>query len=456
MGVLLVGSIDVLVDRVWVHGTANRGIGLQSDLGPTSMTVRSSLFEQCTEVGLFLKGADAIVEASVIRATQPNAQGLAGRGINARAGAATASVVMRGTLIDQNREAGVHFAGVNATVEESVIRDTSPSPQRFGGFGMDAQTEPTTGATSTLVLRASWIGQNENVGLLVEGSQVTVERSVIRDTLSGHGIDAHDHHATGALSTLLLDRSLLADNQEIALLLEGSAATVDRSAIRATQPGGVKGMGRGIGAQASAVTATAATLSVFGSLVEQSYDIGIFASGANATVEATWVRDTQPNGLGVHGHGLSAQQDTNFRIPSTLVVRTSLVERSHGIAILVSGSTGTIESSLVVDTQPDGNDNFGDGIVVAFESAPASVTLTGLRIDRSARAALGAFGAYVGLSGSALSCQAFDLDSEDYLGSAPELDDLGGNRCGCPDASLPCKAVSAGLQPPEAIEQTVH
>jgi hypothetical protein len=51
-----------------------------------------------------------------------------------------------------------------------------------------------------------------------------------------------------------------------------------------------------------------------------------------------------------------------------------------------------------------------------------------------------------------MSCQTFDLDSETYQGTAATLENLGGNVCGCPEATSTCVAVSASLEPPPALE----
>ncbi|HZO17305.1 MAG TPA: hypothetical protein VFB62_28705, partial [Polyangiaceae bacterium] len=82
----------------------------------------------------------------------------------------------------------------------------------------------------------------------------------------------------------------------------------------------------------------------------------------------------------------------------------------------------------------------------------ASTTITATRIDQSALAAVAAFGAHAAVGGSMLRCQAFDLDTEAYLGNAGTLEDLGNNVCGCPEASAPCKAASANLEPPPSLD----
>src|SRR5262245_43627725 len=88
VGVVSSGSLDVVLDRVWVHDNASRGVNVQGDLGPTGIALNASLVEDNNEFGFFLEGTDATVEASVIRTTQP-VQGLFGRGVNARSDTST-------------------------------------------------------------------------------------------------------------------------------------------------------------------------------------------------------------------------------------------------------------------------------------------------------------------------------------------------------------------------------
>src|SRR5262245_46112985 len=52
-GFLLSGSIDVGLERVWVHECASQGVHIESAFGPTSATLRGVLVEQNHEIGVF-------------------------------------------------------------------------------------------------------------------------------------------------------------------------------------------------------------------------------------------------------------------------------------------------------------------------------------------------------------------------------------------------------------------
>ncbi len=78
--------------------------------------------------------------------------------------------------------------------------------------------------------------------------------------------------------------------------------------------------------------------------------------------------------------------------------------------------------------------------------------ITGSWVTESARAGLSSFGAGVTLGGSALHCNTIDLNGEVSYDLPFVFEDLGGNGCGCPEATGACKAISPGLAPPEPLD----
>ncbi|MBW2459571.1 MAG: hypothetical protein JRI68_34070, partial [Deltaproteobacteria bacterium] len=147
IGILLSGSENVLVDRVRVHDNATRGIDAEATLGPTSIELRGSLIEQNREAGLLLLGVSATVDASVVRGTLPRASDqTAGRGLNIQSEcastpgggncdpAARSNVSLSRSLIEQNHDMGVYLVDSGATVDASVVRATWPqaSDQDYG------------------------------------------------------------------------------------------------------------------------------------------------------------------------------------------------------------------------------------------------------------------------------------------------------------------------------------
>ena len=66
-------------------------------------------------------------------------------------------------------------------------------------------------------------------------------------------------------------------------------------------------------------------------------------------------------------------------------------------------------------------------------------------------AACSTFGARMVLDRVALACQPIDIDGEALFGRDFEIDNQGGNLCGCPAPLGECQLLSAGLAPPPPL-----
>jgi hypothetical protein len=168
---------------------------------------------------------------------------------------------------------------------------------------------------------------------------------------------------------------------------------------------------------------------------------GLGLSGSeDVTFDRVWVHETALRGITVQG-------DLG---PTSVSVVGSLVEQSHEVGLFVAGSDALVEGTVVRDTLPCLLDGFfGDGIAVFSDQAPASATITGAFIADSARAGLSNFGAFVSLGSTRIQCAGYELEGEPYQGLDFVFEDLGENGCGCPTADGKCVAESAGLAPPE-------
>ncbi len=401
IGLLLSGSTDVLLDRVWVHDTASRGINVEDALGPTSIVVTRSLVERSQQLGVFVAGSEATVQSCVIRDTLPDATGIGwGIGVqpNSKTGAPS-SLTLTTSLIEQSQEFGVFgvfVEGSEATVQSSVIRDTLPDATG-SGLGIGVQADPDTGAPSSLTLTTSLVEQSQQFGVAVTGSEATVQSSVIRDTLPD-----------------------------------------------------VTGIGWGISVQANPNTGAPSRLTLTTSLVERSQDVGVVVEGSQATVQSSVIRDTLPDAVG-DARGVQVQDDSDTGAPSSVLLRGLLVERSGVAGVFVVDSTASLEGCLLRDTAPSASDLFGDGIVVYSEGAPASASLVGTRIEDSARAAVSSFGGEVSITGSVFQCQVFDWAGNPFHEYDYGYHDQGGNICGCPDATESCRIDTATIEPPEPV-----
>jgi hypothetical protein len=227
--------------------------------------------------------------------------------------------------------------------------------------------------------------------------------------------------------------------------------TVDASAVRGTMPNAAGKLGRAIAGEDDPASGARATIQVTRSVVENNTEVGIFAGGSDLTVEATVVRDTELAN-GKYGHAIQVESHTDSGSPGSLVLRSSLLERSVESAVTVVGAATAEIDTSVLRASAANNEFFGDGLVVWSYDGASTASLSRSRIEDSDRAAVSNFGANVSLESSLFTCQAFDLDVETWNGVAAVFRDLGGVFCGCPGATTACHAQSHQLEPPPLLE----
>jgi hypothetical protein len=369
-GLFVFGSENVIVDRVWVYQTVGRGIGIQSSLGASSVRVTGSLVEESRDVGLFVAGSDATVEETVVRATLPDSDQTGGRGIIAQLSCpegvcdptARARVTVDRSLVEQNREFGFFIAGSDASVEATVVRATLPqaSDQEFGrGISVQLSCYPTDvcdpTTRSSAVVRRSIVEQNRDAGLLVMGSDAVVEATVVRGTqprasnqLYGRGIAVHPLcDATGvcdprARPQIALSSSLVEDNHDGGVAGAGADVTVEETVVRASSPqASDQKHGRGIDLSVPCANGicdpNAPTFAhVQRSLIEQNRDIGLFVSGSDVSVEATVVRQTRARASdGLFGDGVVVFSE---RAPARATVSNVRIETSSRTGVANFGA----------------------------------------------------------------------------------------------------------------------
>ncbi len=352
-GILVAGSDGVQLARLWIHDTGARGI--RTDLIAAQVTgavVLDSLVETARDQGISVRGATTTVDRTVVRDTRPSAADYDGRGISVTddSGSGTRSeVVVRRSLIDGNRTCGVIGFGSDLTLEDTVVRDTLPQVVD-GLFG-----------NGVMVFRSEAAGLRGH--LVVTGSVVMTSR--------GGGVSAVD-------SELLIDRSVVQD-------------TASRAAD------GLNGDGVVIlGAEPTEPHRPVAQ--IVASVIERNHRIGVVASGAELTVESTIVRDTvgqAADSLGGNGVYLDASQHTGE--VSALSMVGALLDGNLEAAVLVLGSTADIDLSWIRDTSPCAvTGRFGRGVTIQWSAAtldPASGSLRRSLVEGSHEAAIFVMGA---------------------------------------------------------------
>jgi hypothetical protein len=436
-----VGMSDVtavVIDRVRMFANSGRGVTAESTRGPVGFTLRDSLVESNTDYGVSAMGTDMLMERTVVRDTAPEPSGEFGVGVNVQVLCYNdqcypdqpSRAEIRGSLVERNHEFGIFVSGSEAIVEGTVVRGTLPhAGVQRNGRGITARPSCLRLAgvlscdvdtSSLLAVSGSLFEDNHGAGIQAIGSQVSVERTVVRRTKA------------------------LVDSQVGGQGISASLMCFDDGIEDGCRPG------------------TGADLQVRESTLEESQHLGLSISASTATLDAVVIRSTAPRALdGLSGRGLSVQMscvdtDDGSQVcdplaRSSATVTRSLIDSQFDVGVFVGGADLVLDSSVVRATAVQTDGLFGDGIaVLTREGASASVEATNVAIHDSARAGLASFGGAVALERSHVVCAGFSLFGEDRAEFTFAFDDRGDNLCGCPQPNEACKLATTALEPPQA------
>ena len=292
-GIIVDGAGDVLLDHLWFRDALVTGLVVNDTYYNirSNVSVRSSLFERGVELhSQSVALADVVVRSGGIVAT------------NGGQFPRPAFLHVERSLIEDNVEAGISLSASNGVIEAVVVRNTEPRLDGYGG-GI-AITNGSTAHVTKSVIEA-----NHDAGVRVGvGSQATLDALVVRGTRqraferkAGHGIaisgcPAEDALCNPALRTSATVRqSLIEDNQEAGISVTGADATIDRVFVRRTLLGSDGNVGDGILVLDDGVVATA---TVTRTRSDDNVRAGLASFGGSVTVGA--------NVLACNSHDLNA------------------------------------------------------------------------------------------------------------------------------------------------------
>jgi nitrous oxidase accessory protein NosD len=382
----------------------------------------------------------------------------AGRGIDVEDDLGSTTFTLEGSLVEGAREIGAFLAGVEATIVESTVRGTRADGAGKFGDGVSIGINEETATASTVAIRGSVFEANLDYGLFVEGASATIEATLVRDTqprpddqLYGRGIGIQSAPG-GVRGSATVRSSVVERSHDIGIFVMESDVTIDATVVRDTLPRPVdKGGGRGLDVQNRDDGVDGAVVVMERSLVERSLEHGVAVFGSTFTLASSIVRDTESNqSEGRFGRGVNVQSDPLTTMRSTASIVASVLARNHDCGAFVAASDLTVDGSLVIGTLPRDSGTFGDGLAAVAEGGPATARITGSSFVDNARAGVTAFGAAFPLGGSTFECNPIALNGEAYQGPFT-IEDLGGNICGCDGEQEPCKVSTSGLAPPEPV-----
>jgi len=194
----------------------------------------------------------------------------------------------------------------------------------------------------------------------------------------------HDTGLIGLILTKELDdteltlrSSLVEATQDIGIIDQGVVMHIEDSVVRGTKLKAGK-LGRGVELDAYP-GGPPGTASLTGSVVEDNGEAGVYVSGSTLTVERTVVRDTA-------GRGFDINDDPTIHARANVEIQSSVVERSVEMGLFVGGADLGVESSVVRDTRIFGQ-KLGRGINLQMDPVSgerSAATVKTSLIERSA------------------------------------------------------------------------
>jgi hypothetical protein len=422
--------------------------------------LRDSIVQDAVDSGFIATGGRASIEASAFLGVTTGPFG-PGVGIGAAPDMASqlrAEVSVDGAYVARATGAGIAAGGAIIDVVDTTVVDTQPYLVNDSGHGMHFSVELDTIGTDATV-RSSFIDNCIASGLLMADGTTEIDGLVVRGTKPietgpsignlGVGVQVRRVVDDPAATEGWLRGSLLEDNHSAGVLVIDAIAHVEDTLIRNTKP---DAFGTGIGIAGRSVVGPALALEVSGSRVEGSVGAGIFAAGITLDVQRSEVLDTTlAVGAVKAGSGIMIKHDGSA-VPSQATLRLVHVSNSRDVGISVFGSSVVVEGTTVSSSLADDDGRFGDGILVSADILPAQLTLDGLLVQDSDRAAIANFGSLTRYARSWLSCQTYDLDGESSPLGGFVFEDLGANVAGCGVLTDECIVVTAELEAPTSLD----
>lgn len=197
------------------------------------------------------------------------------------------------------------------------------------------------------------------IGVLVFGSEnILVDRAWVHDTGSV-AVSVEDDIGESGMT---LRRSLVESAVGHGVFIEGSTVTIEETVIRQTKPQPWDGqLGRGVNICEGGNTGVPSYVIIGSSVIDGNHDVGVLVYGAYLSMDSSVVRDTQPRASDLLlGDGIQVWNSDLGEL-STLILRQSSIENNHTRGVGLWGVDAKIESTTVRATQPQASDLIAGG-----------------------------------------------------------------------------------------------
>lgn len=236
------------------------------------------------------------------------------------------------------------------------------------GYGVTMQRGASASLTRVKISAAG------SYGVTLFGGWLDLHESVIRNTQAapsgslGFAISGVcDYQGTGGCADVTLNRTLIADNQEVGLGVVGGSLSVADSVIQKTRANAASGLaGVGLQAQCDTSLAVCPLLTVTGSVVINNRSAGIMSMAASTLVADTVISGTQAHeSNGQRGNGLVVQCDPSTEICGDVTVSCSLLDGNHTSGVALVGVPAVVTHTIIRSTQAQPSDSRGgQGLLV--------------------------------------------------------------------------------------------
>lgn len=267
-----------------------------------------------------------------------------------------------GSLVEGTAGAAVYVVGSAVTVEASVLRNTvAPS----SGYSEAISSWRQAAARSDVRVLGSLLESAVGVGVGSVSSDLEIESTVIRDTATlpngtwGIGVFAGAENMDTSLA--VIRTSVIQGNHGSGILADAATLELDRTMVRdqlpQTVPQGSFDFGFGVSIQSRTTTGQRASASIQSSVVAGNHGAGITIAGSDITIHASVVRDTKAQVLDATlGRGVNAQAETTQAQRPNVVIDRSVVAGCLEVGVAVLGGDLSVDGSLIRDTSPQASD----------------------------------------------------------------------------------------------------
>jgi hypothetical protein len=329
------------------------------------------------------------------------------------------------------------------TITDSVVRDVAASPvPDFGGSAIFPQGD-VSGTPSLATIRNTFVARSAGSALWASGSNADVEGLVVIEPTAdlvraGWCVVASPGLLAGS-ATLTMRQAVLDGCRQSGVMVVGASATIEASIVRNVSAD-ASGLGAAIMAQPSDLTGTGSALIVGDSVVQNVAELGVFAAGSDLELRHVSL-------AGAADTTVHVQHDTQSNLPATLLMQHSRVRDAVGWGVVISAAGATLFDIHIANTKATNDGLFGNGVGVVSEVMLGQLQLDQSLVEDSVLAGVASFGGGLVLSNTELRSKGIALVAEPNFEFLPQLDNAGGNVCGCGEPLL-CKSKSAGLLPP--------